>query len=97
MTDTTIRRIACTAPTPKGITLPCPACREEECVFSVDLYRLDDTAFTCQECNEEFTFDQMRNIVNRWSFFLTRVSQMAEALSGDLATVNDCGEPIEAA
>ncbi len=45
--------------------LPCPRCGEAEATIVLDLADLDRCV--CAECEAEFTVDEVRAIINRWS------------------------------
>lgn len=82
----------CTTPTPSGVCLPCPACGEPSACFAIHLAALDDAnAFKCLECDTEFSFDHMRNVVNLWQVVLEGVSAMA----GMLRTLDTLDEAEE--
>lgn len=67
MSQTATQAEPTTADTPRGFpTLQCPFCGENSCVR---VY-LDDLKMDCVECEREFTADEVRDIVNRWSAVL---------------------------
>jgi uncharacterized protein (DUF983 family) len=56
----------CSTPTPvsRGFVLPCPKCGNAESCISL---HLDDCeTFTCRECDEEFTADDVRDLIAKW-------------------------------
>lgn len=51
--------------TTRGLSLPCPKCSESDVCI---MLHLDDMkTFTCAACEEEFTAEDIANIVNRWT------------------------------
>jgi uncharacterized protein (DUF983 family) len=67
MSDTT------TATTP-GILLPCPKCGEPEA--AVNLYLGEGNLFFCQSCEQEFSTDDLHDIVRKWTKVLRWVDAM---------------------
>lgn len=92
---TATRPLSCTTPTPAGLCLPCPVCGETSAAFSIRLSYLDGAdAFACLACDEEFSFDRMRLMVNAWGAVLDRVGKMAALLSADLDAIGEDGLPV---
>lgn len=50
--------------TSKGIQLPCPRCGEKDA--NVALYMAEGDLFQCQECEEEFSVEDIRQILAFW-------------------------------
>lgn len=65
-----------TTPAPKGlpcVQLNCPLCGEPNANLSINLWTLDDPAgtnVTCAECNGEFSLDDVRTFIKRWTRLL---------------------------
>lgn len=73
MTNTQESAPAIASPAGHSITLPCPCCGEEKAAISVALWMLGDdgeNAFTCNECNSEFSAGTVRSMIRRWTKFL---------------------------
>jgi hypothetical protein len=65
-------------PTPqRGLRLPCPKCGEEDAALM--LWLSDGATFTCQECDGEFTADDVRRFMDRWAAALAWVDAMPTA------------------
>lgn len=47
-------------------TLVCPHCAEQEASVSVLLNQLDCQQFRCEECNTEFSIEDMEAMIGRW-------------------------------
>jgi hypothetical protein len=61
------------AASPRGFGyLPCPRCGEEASI-RIDLDDLD--TFTCQECDNDFTLDTVRNLIDRWQRVLAWIDR----------------------
>jgi uncharacterized protein (DUF983 family) len=52
-------------PASRGILLPCPHCGESEATITLNLSDME--TMTCQECDAEFTTDDVRNIIAKWT------------------------------
>lgn len=63
--------------TTKGIQLPCPRCGEPDA--NLTLYLADGETFQCQECDEEFTADAVRDLLARWAPVLAWLERMPTA------------------
>jgi transcription elongation factor Elf1 len=59
--------------TTPGLLLPCPCCGDAEAVINL---RLSDAYFTCGSCENEFTADDVRQFITKWSKVLTWVDAM---------------------
>lgn len=63
--------------TARGLTLPCPCCHEAGACITLHLAEVD--RFTCLECEEEFTTDDVREMIDRvkrWEKVLAWVDAM---------------------
>lgn len=73
-----------TTPAPKGlpcVQLPCPCCNEGIANVSVYLWTLDQPSepnFCCNECNTEFSLDDVRTFIKRWGTFLRWLEQIPD-------------------
>ena len=56
-----------------GVSLPCPRCGEAQATMMLDM---SSKEFTCQECNEVFHVDEMRDVVARWTRIIGWVDLM---------------------
>jgi transcription elongation factor Elf1 len=60
--------------TSRGLTLPCPCCGQAE--SSVALSLADGETFQCKECDAEFTADDVRAFIAKWSLVLAWIDTM---------------------
>jgi hypothetical protein len=63
----------------RGVLLPCPKCGKDEVQIQLDL---DDLrTCTCRECGEDFTLDDVRDLIEKWSRVLRAVDSLAASLA----------------
>lgn len=78
MTTDAITLPAVTADRNRGLALPCPCCGESEASISLDLF--DDPfasdTLHCQECEADFSAQQVRDLVRRWAPVLAWLDAM---------------------
>ena len=63
--------------TTRGLQLPCPKCNEQNA--NVSLHLDDAETFTCHECEDEFSIDDVREYLataQRWGRVLDWVQTM---------------------
>jgi len=65
-----------TLPEERGILLPCPCCGEPEA--TIDL-TLATRVLHCQECDTEFTTQDVANLIAKWQPVLAWLQQMPGA------------------
>ena len=58
-----------TIPTGAALLLPCPRCVTHEAPLMLHLDNVG--TFTCRECEEEFTVEDIQAIIDRWQPTLT--------------------------
>ncbi len=70
---------------PMSVALPCPACGAEAAGFRINLISLDDeNAFSCEECDAEFSFTHLQKCVNAWGVLLPAVAAMADVVNSSM-------------
>jgi hypothetical protein len=64
MSTTTTNQTAAPATPVRSIQLPCPQCGEAQANISLGLA---DFGLTCHECDAEFTIEEVRGFIARWT------------------------------
>ena len=62
--------------TTKGLTLPCPKCGEVDACITLRLADMNE--LTCQECNTEFTLEEVQDFIDRWTPLIAWINQAPE-------------------
>jgi len=57
-----------------GIQVPCPMCGEADA--NVSLYLWEGNQFHCEECDNEFSLEQITELINRWQPVLAWLAKM---------------------
>jgi transcription elongation factor Elf1 len=65
--------LTCTTPA-RGMTLPCPRCGEANASFDLNL--ADGDTLHCQDCDENFSVEEIRDLVKRWGRMLAWIDSM---------------------
>jgi hypothetical protein len=61
-----------------GTQLPCPCCGEPSANIAVNLWLLgDDGAFTCTECEGEFSVADVRGFIAKWTRLIGWLEQLS--------------------
>ena len=63
-----------TTTTDRGILLPCPMCGEAQASVSLNL--ADGETFTCHECENDFTREDLQARIASWTRLLAWVDAM---------------------
>ncbi len=63
--------------TERGILLPCPLCGEKDATLHLSLG--DGDTVKCGECDNEFSLDVVREIIQRWPAVLKWIDAMPVA------------------
>jgi hypothetical protein len=66
-----------TKATTPGLLLPCPMCGNQEAVIHLNL--ADADGCKCQECDEEFTIDDVRGLIEKWTKVIKWVEMMPQS------------------
>ena len=61
----------------RGQTLPCPCCGEENATITLNL--ADAESLVCQDCEADFTVDQVRAFIAKWGRLLAWIETMPTA------------------
>lgn len=62
--------------TTKGLKLPCPKCGEADACITLRLADMNE--LTCQECDTEFTLEEVQEFIALWTPLITWIHQAPE-------------------
>lgn len=62
-----------------AVRLPCPRCGQQEAGISVNLWTLNDPQdnnFTCGECGEHLSINEVLSLIEQWQKLLKWLEQL---------------------